>query len=134
MVVITTITATSPYPKPVHGQRCSNSMFALIRSSPAVVCVVAADFLTTNEGDARELGEEDDENYFNEEIRVGELAMELGVDSSMYKDDTLGRLKVRCGLLRAMVCPELALGTNVAEGGTIYLLHPRSSSGSNIQS
>lgn len=65
------------------------------------MCVVVPDFLTTNEGDARELGEEDDENYFSEEIRVEDLAMELGVDSSMYKDDTLGRLKVERRLLWA---------------------------------
>lgn len=76
------------------------------------MCSVAADFLTTNEGDARELGDEDDENYFLEEIRVEDLAVELGVDSSMmaaYSDDTLGRLKVRCcfvpGSGRRRVCP-----------------------------
>ncbi|CAM9741422.1 unnamed protein product [Hapterophycus canaliculatus] len=53
-------------------------------------------FLTTNEGDHRELGDEDDENYYNEEIRVEDLAAELGYDNTIapYNDDTLGRLKV----------------------------------------
>ncbi|CAM9455398.1 unnamed protein product, partial [Scytosiphon promiscuus] len=44
----------------------------------------------------RELGDEDDDNYYNEEIRVEDLAAELGYDNSIapYNDDTLGRLKV----------------------------------------
>jgi len=70
-------------------------------SSRPLLCVAdfnstIADFITTNEGDARELGEEDDENYFSEEIRVEDLATVLGYDATKapYNDDTLGRLKV----------------------------------------
>lgn len=57
------------------------------------------DFLTANEGDAREYGEEDTPDFFKDETRVGDLAIELGLDATMapYADDALGRLKVRLG-------------------------------------
>ncbi|CAM9613676.1 unnamed protein product, partial [Hapterophycus canaliculatus] len=53
-------------------------------------------FLTANEGDAREYGEEDTADFFTDETRVEDLAIELGLDATMspYNDDTLGRLKV----------------------------------------
>ncbi|CAM9455187.1 unnamed protein product [Scytosiphon promiscuus] len=53
-------------------------------------------FLTANEGDAREYGEEDTADFFTDETRVGDLAIELGLDATMapYNDEALGRLKV----------------------------------------
>ena len=55
-----------------------------------------ADFLTANEGDAREYGEEDTPEFFTDETRVADLAVELGLDATTapYSDDALGRLKV----------------------------------------
>lgn len=55
------------------------------------------DFLTANEGDAREYGEEDTPEFFTDETRVADLAVALGFDATMapYTDDALGRLKVR---------------------------------------
>lgn len=72
-------------------------MSSSIINNKVVIVVLDEDFLTTNEGNARELGEEDDENYYNEEIRVEDLAVELGYDADVapYNDDTLGRLKVK---------------------------------------
>lgn len=57
------------------------------------------DFLTANEGDGREYGEEDTPEFFTDEIRVADLAVELGLDATAhpYTDDALGRLKVRLG-------------------------------------
>ncbi|CBJ25800.1 alkaline phosphatase [Ectocarpus siliculosus] len=53
-------------------------------------------FLTANEGDGREYGEEDTEEFFTDEIRVEDLATELGLDATMtpYTPEALGRLKV----------------------------------------
>ncbi|CAM9565311.1 unnamed protein product [Pylaiella littoralis] len=53
-------------------------------------------FLIANEGDAREYGEEDTDSFFADEIRVGDLAVEMGLNSTEapYSDDALGRLKV----------------------------------------
>lgn len=58
--------------------------------------MLAADFLTANEGDGREYGEEDTPEFFTDETRVGDLAVELGFNASVapYTDDLLGRLKV----------------------------------------
>eukprot|EP00903_Cladosiphon_okamuranus_P012016 g11282.t1 len=53
-------------------------------------------FLTANEGDGREYGEEDTPEFFTDETRVGDLAEELGLNITMspYSEDALGRLKV----------------------------------------
>lgn len=55
-----------------------------------------SDFLTANEGDSREYGVEGTDGFFTDEIRVGDLAEELGLDpdDSPYSDDALGRLQV----------------------------------------
>lgn len=62
------------------------------------------DFITANEGDSREYGDEgssDPDEFFTDETRVENLAEELGYDKDVapYNDDTLGRLKVPCALL-----------------------------------
>ncbi|CAN0424076.1 unnamed protein product [Ascophyllum nodosum] len=51
-------------------------------------------FLTANEGDSREYGDEDDEGFYTDEIRVEDLAEELGVNGTLYGETMLGRLKV----------------------------------------
>eukprot|EP00904_Undaria_pinnatifida_P006682 jgi/Undpi1/3143/HiC_scaffold_15.g06517.m1 len=53
-------------------------------------------FVTANEGDGREYGDEDASNYYTDEIRVEDLAVELGFDAteSPYDETNLGRLKV----------------------------------------
>eukprot|EP00752_Nemacystus_decipiens_P017246 g15450.t1 len=53
-------------------------------------------FITANEGDGREYGEEDTPEFFTDETRVADLAVELGLDATMapYTEDALGRLKV----------------------------------------
>lgn len=54
------------------------------------------DFLTANEGDSREYGDEDDSSFYTDEVRVEDLAVELGLDTTMspYDETNLGRLKV----------------------------------------
>lgn len=54
-------------------------------------------FVTTNEGDGREYGEEGTPGFYTDETRVADLAVELGLDPTLppYTDDTLGRLVVR---------------------------------------
>lgn len=51
-------------------------------------------FLTANEGDGREYGDEDTDGFYTDEIRVEDLADELGVNDTMYGETMLGRLKV----------------------------------------
>ncbi|CAN0549765.1 unnamed protein product, partial [Laminaria digitata] len=53
-------------------------------------------FLTANEGDAREFGDEDDSTFYTDEVRVEDLAEELGLDVTVspYDETNLGRLKV----------------------------------------
>eukprot|EP00904_Undaria_pinnatifida_P006684 jgi/Undpi1/3145/HiC_scaffold_15.g06519.m1 len=53
-------------------------------------------FLTANEGDAREYGDEDSADFYTDETRVADLAEEFGLDvtESPYDDANLGRLKV----------------------------------------
>lgn len=55
-----------------------------------------ADFLTANEGDSREYGDEDSDDFYTDEARVEDLAIDLGFDAtqSPYDDANLGRLKV----------------------------------------
>ncbi|CAN0237761.1 unnamed protein product, partial [Laminaria digitata] len=55
-------------------------------------------FVTANEGDGREFGEDEDAaDYYTDEIRVEDLAVELGYDATVapYDEANLGRLKVR---------------------------------------
>lgn len=52
------------------------------------------DFVTANEGDGREYGEENTDTFYTDEIRVEDLAIELGLNDTMYSEANLGRLKV----------------------------------------
>lgn len=75
--------------------------FAKISNTNRGKRLASSDFLTANEGDAREYGEEDTAEFFTDETRVEDLAIELGLDATMapYNDDTLGRLKVGLSIL-----------------------------------
>ncbi|CAM9235769.1 unnamed protein product, partial [Laminaria digitata] len=53
-------------------------------------------FITANEGNERLFGDDKDSEYFSDEIRVQDLAVELGMDATVwpYDETNLGRLKV----------------------------------------
>lgn len=56
-----------------------------------------SDFVTANEGDGREFGEDEDAaDYYTDEIRVEDLAVALGYDATVapFDEANLGRLKV----------------------------------------
>lgn len=63
---------------------------------PPPALTTAEDFLTANEGDAREYGDKDDSSFYTDEVRVEDLVEDLGLDVTMppYDDANLGRLKV----------------------------------------
>lgn len=87
------ILAYTPYPILFCFANDRVIFFGLCRFR-AIVCGSNEDFLTANEGDGREYGDEDDEGFYTDEIRVEDLAEELGVNGTLYGETMLGRLKV----------------------------------------
>ena len=90
---------TSPNPHPSSISPLRSPLTSYLRIY--IYICNTQDFVTANEGDGREFGEDEDAaDYYTDEIRVEDLAVELGYDATVapFDEANLGRLKVRNSL------------------------------------